>query len=318
VEPAAEPGTPAATPAGGKSALAFFGVLLALFPAALLAQRAHPVGGLAATELVVFLVPALVATAGSNLRLAPYLRLGAPRPALVALGALAGAAGSLVAAGVAASMYRFLPRSWLEARDLSRLFEGGPWEQAAIVAVAAVLAPACEEITFRGYLQTTLGLRRRPAAAIAGAAFLFALLHLDPVRFPALLLLGGAFGWVTWRAGSIWPAVAAHAANNALAAALLLAGGAPLDDRPTLSAIVSLLALGGGALAAFLHLIAAIGPRPPPGAADAVALVDPAAPSIRFDLRRVPRPLAMAAGASVAVLLALALVGLGQGAGPRP
>jgi membrane protease YdiL (CAAX protease family) len=316
VEPVPEPGSPAARPARGKSALAFVGVLLALFPAALLAQSAHPVGGLAATQLFVFLVPALVATAGSNLRLGPYLRLRAPRPSLVVLGVLAGAAASLVAAGIATSMHRLLPRGWVETHDLSRLFEGPPWEQAAVVAVAAALAPACEEITFRGYLQTTLALERRPAAAIAGGAFLFALLHLDPVRFPALFLLGAAFGWMTWRAGSVWPAIAAHATNNGLAAALFLAAAPPPDEELPLSAIVVLLTTGTIALAGFLLAISAAGPRPPPPAGDAVALRDPTAPSIRFDPRRVPRPLAAAAAGGVAILLALALLGLAQGFRP--
>jgi hypothetical protein len=210
-------------------------------------------------------------------------------------------------------MHRYLPRGWADARDLSRLFEGPPWEQAAVVLVAAALAPVCEEITFRGYLQTTLALRRRPAAAIAAAAFLFALLHLDPVRFPVLFLLGAAFGWVTWRAGSVWPAVAAHAANNGLAAAVFLAAEPPVDERPPLSWILALLTTGTVALALLLLAIAAAGPRPPPRAADAVALRDPAAPSIRFDPGRVPRPLAAAAAGGVALLLALSLLGLVKG-----
>jgi membrane protease YdiL (CAAX protease family) len=315
VEPAAELGSPGATPARGKSALAFFGVLLALFPGALLAQHAHPVAGLAATQLFAFLVPALVATAGSNLRLAPFLKLGRPRPALLALGALAGGAASLVAAAVMILTQHLLPRSWVESYDLSRLFEGPRWEQAALVAVAAVLAPACEEITFRGYLQSTLALGRRPRAAIAGGALLFAVLHLDPVRFPALVVLGAAFGWMTWRAGSVWPAVAAHAANNALAAALFLAAGPPRGERPPPSATAALLAFGAVALALLLRAVAATSPRPPPTGQEAVVLRDPASPSIHFDPRRVPRPLAAVAAGGAAVLLALALLGVARGLG---
>lgn len=308
-----EPPAPPAAPAGRKSALAFFGVLLALFPPALLAQYAHPVAGLAATQLSAFLLPALVATAGSNLRLAPYLRLGAPRGALLVLGALTGGAAYLVAGGVMTLTQRFLPRSWVEVYDLSRLFAGPTWEQVALALVAAVLAPACEEITFRGYLQTTLALRRRPAAAIAAGAFLFAVLHLDPVRFPALLLLGVVFGWITWRAGSVWPAVAAHAANNGLAAALLLAMGRPSEEAPPLSAILSALALGGSALALLLLAIRAAAPRTASLSTDALVLRDPSTPSIRFDLERIPRPLGLAALAGAVALAALALVGLARG-----
>jgi hypothetical protein len=312
VEPTAEASPPLA-PTGTKSALAFFGVLLALFPLALLAQYAHPVAGLAATQLVAFLLPALVTTAGSNLRLAPYLRLRPPRPALVAIGVLVGGAAYLVAGAVMTLTQRLLPRSWVEAYDLSRLFEGPRWEQAALAIIAAVLAPACEEISFRGYLQTALAVRRGPAAAIAGGAFLFAVLHLDPVRFPALLVLGAVFGWMTWRSGSVWPAVAAHATNNGIAATLFLALGRPEAVSPTPSEIVAALVMGGGALELLLLWFRAAAPAAPPDAAGALALRDPASPSIRFDPRRVPRPLATAALAGGATLVTLALFGLARG-----
>lgn len=298
-------------PAGNKSAIAFFGVLVALFLPALLAQQASPVAGLAATQVFGFLLPAVVATVGSNLRVAPYLRLRPPRPALLVLGALAGAAASLVAIGVMMLTERLLPRSWVEAYDLARLFEGPPWERVALAGVAAVLAPACEEITFRGYVQSTLSLRRRPAAAICGGALLFALLHLDPVRFPALLLLGIVFGWLVWRAGSVWPAVAAHAVNNGLAASLLLLRGPPEPVSPTASAALSALALGGIALASLLLAYGAVAHGVP--TREAVTLRDATAPSILFDPARVPRPLALSALAGGAVLVVLAILGATRG-----
>lgn len=300
-------------PEGTKSAIAFFGVLLALFLPSLLAQAASPVAGLAATQVFCFLLPACVATAGSNLRLVPYLRLRPPRPALVALGALTGAAAYLFAGATMALTQRLLPRAWVEAYDLTRLFEGPPWERVALALVASLLAPACEEITFRGYVLSTLSLRRRPAAAIAGTAALFALLHLDPVRFPALLLLGGVFGWLTWRARSVWPAIAAHAANNGLAASLLLAEGPPRDVTPPLAAVAGTLGLGGSALALLLLAYRAAAARGAAPADGAVSLRDPEDRSIRFDPARVPRVLAVAALAGAAILVALSLVGVGRG-----
>jgi len=316
VEPAAEQSPPRATPTGAKSALAFFGVVLALFLPAMLAQLASPVAGLAATQLFVFLLPALVATAGSNLRAVPYLRVGATRPALVLLGALAGSAAYLVAGSVMTVTQRLLPESWVQAYDLTRLFEGPGWEKIALALLASVLAPACEEITFRGYLQTTLALRRSPRAAIALGAFLFAALHLDPVRFPALLVLGALFGWLTWRAGSIWPAVAAHAANNGLAAGLLLAAGVPEPPPvPSLGVIAAALVAGAGALALLLALYRAAAPSPPPAPGSGVALRDPASLSIAFDPSRVPRALAAFALAGAAALVVLAALGLARGLG---
>ena len=313
MEPVAEERPPGAPPAGTKSALAFFAVLLALFPPALLAQWASPVAGLAATQLFAFLVPALVATAGSNLRIGPFLRLRPPRPALAVLGFLAGGAAYLVAGAVMTLTQRLLPRAWVQAYDITRLFEGPPWEQASLAAIAAILAPVCEELTFRGYLQSTLSLRRGPAGAIAVGAVLFATLHLDPVRFPALLVLGTVFGWLTWRAGSVWPAVAAHAANNGLAAGLLLALGA--TEAPATAPageIATTLAVGVCALGLLLGAYRAAAGWPPPDGT--VALVDPASPDLRWRPARVPRPLALLAAGGALTLLALAVLGLAHGA----
>lgn len=313
MEPAAPETPPGTPPSGTKSALAFYGVLLALFPPALLAQWGSPVAGLVATQLFAFLVPALVAAAGSNLRIPAYLRLGPPRPALLGLGLLAGAAGYLVAGAVMLLTQRALPASWVEAYDLTRLFEGPPWERAALAGVAALLAPACEEITFRGYLQTTLALRRGPAAAIGLGALLFASLHLDPVRFPALVLLGAVFGWLAWRAGSVWPAVAAHAANNGLAAGLLLAAGPRDPGPPPLAGVVASLGVGAALLALVLLGYRRLAPRPPPAASGAVVLRDPSLPSIRWHPERVPPRLARLAVAGAGVLLLLAAAGLLRG-----
>jgi membrane protease YdiL (CAAX protease family) len=309
VEPLAE-SPPAAPPAGTKSALAFLAALLALQPLALLAQQGSPAVGLVATELAVYLLPALIATAGSNLRLAPYLRLRRARPRLLMLGALVGGAGYLLAGAVMTLTQRLVPRSWVETFDLGRLFEGPSRERWALAAVAALAAPVCEEITFRGYLQTTLSLRRRPPLAIAAGALLFAALHLDPVRFPALLLLGAVFGWLTWRAGSVWPAVAAHAANNGIGAAILLARGAPeAFPPPDVSELVAPLGLGVAALGLLIASYRAAAPSPPP-AWDAVVLVDPASPSISWRPGRVPPVLAAVAFAAAASLASLGLAGL--------
>jgi hypothetical protein len=207
---------------------------------------------------------------------------------------------------------RLLPRAWVQAYDITRLFEGPLWEQAALAAVAAILAPVCEELTFRGYLQSTLSLRRGPAGAIAVGAFLFATLHLDPVRFPALLVLGTVFGWLTWRAGSVWPAVAAHAANNGLAAGLLLALGATEAPAAPAREIATTLAVGLCALGLLLGAYRAAAGWPPPDGP--VALVDPASPDLRWRAGRVPRPLALLAAAGGLTLLALAVIGLGRGA----
>ncbi len=87
-----------------------------------------------------------------------------------------------------------------------------------IIFVVAALVPAiCEEITFRGLIQT--GLRRSYGArhAVVWTGFLFALLHLNPWNFLGLWFLGVFLGYLRERTGSIRPAIILHMINNTLA-----------------------------------------------------------------------------------------------------
>ena len=306
----APPPTPPPPAPGWAEGLAFFAVLLLLVLPDLVAQASSRVLGLAWSELFTILLPALVAAAGSNLRPVAYLRAGRPRPLPVALGALLGLAGFVAANGVMALWVMVLPPRFLEwFPDVGRIFEGPPLGRAAIVAIAALLAPACEEAAFRGYLQRTLLRAARPVAAIGATALLFAVRHLDPVRFPALALLGALFGWLAWRGGSLWPAVAAHAVNNAAAVATALIAGAEgsaAAARPTLGeALVPLLVGGAGAAGLAAAFQAATGPTAP--GAEPLPLRDATDPSTRFRLGLVPRPLVVAVTIGLVALIGLLL-----------
>lgn len=83
--------------------------------------------------------------------------------------------------------------------------------------LAVLVAPVMEELVFRGLLLQ--GLRRHwpTAPAVLITAMLFALFHVNPWQFMGPLFLGLIFGWLTVRSGSLWPAILAHALNNATA-----------------------------------------------------------------------------------------------------
>ncbi|ACL64930.1 Abortive infection protein [Anaeromyxobacter dehalogenans 2CP-1] len=318
---AGEPGGPAAAPFR-KSGLAFFAVLLLLYGPGILAQQLHPAAGLAWSELFVFLLPAFAAALGSNLRAVPYLGLARPAGVPLALAALAGAAGFLVANALMFAWVEVLPPRVTELFDVGRLFETPGPQRYAIAAAAALLAPVCEEVAFRGYLQRTVALRRGPAAGLAAGTIFFALLHLDPVRLPALLLQGLLFGWLALRSGNTWNAVAAHAMNNALAAgAALASAGSGADEAagaPATGQMVATLVAGGVALALLLRAFRNATPPPPPAAA-ALERRDPAQPSLRFRLARLPQGVWASASLGMALLAALALVAaLGGGRTPAP
>ncbi|MDL1891538.1 CPBP family intramembrane metalloprotease [Sphingobacteriales bacterium CHB3] len=96
-----------------------------------------------------------------------------------------------------------------------------------VVLVIAVTPAICEEILFRGLIQTTLeesgthdGGGSRPqrgltAAVIAG--IVFGVYHLNPFTLIPLIVLGVYFGFVVYRTQNIVTSIAAHFFNNFLA-----------------------------------------------------------------------------------------------------
>jgi uncharacterized protein len=285
---------PVPAPPGPKSGAAFFAVLLLLYGVlGSLAQWSSPLLGLTWSQAFTLLLPALIAASGSNLRPRHALLFAhRPAPAAVGLAVPLAAVAFTLAVAIQTLAVLAVPGSWLDTFDPARLFDRPPLQRAALSVLAATLAPLAEEVTFRGYLLTSLRTRHGPLAAIGLSALFFAVIHLDPVRFAPVLFLGALFGWLAWRSGSIWPAIVAHATNNGLG--VLAAGvarrdgaGGPPEVGPSLVFALPVLALGAVALAALASVYRRATPHPPPVE---VALVrrDPGDPSLRFSLRRVP------------------------------
>ena len=310
------PAPPAPPPPPRKNGLAFFAIVLALYGVlGTLAQVASPLLGLAWSEVFALLLPAFVAAAGSNLNPTRALLLSRkPSARTVALALLIGAAGFLAAGAIMELTSIALPARWLQIFDISKLFERPPLERAALSVAAATVAPFCEEVAFRGWLLTALRTRCRTGAAIVLSASLFAVMHLDPVRFSALVALGVLYAWMTWRSGSVWPAVLAHATNNGLGIALASSDAADLGaTRPPTAQLVGAaiftLALAGGVLSLLAMAYRRAAPAPPP-VGDALVRRDPTEESTAFHFGRVPAGQLAAIGAAGFSLAALLLLTL--------
>ena len=88
--------------------------------------------------------------------------------------------------------------------------------------LVVTLGPLVEELLFRGVLLSAAMRHMTPGVAAFMTAALFACVHLPDLGFlwyalPNLLLLGLVLAWLRLKSGSLWPAVLAHAVNNALA-----------------------------------------------------------------------------------------------------
>jgi membrane protease YdiL (CAAX protease family) len=267
--------TPAGRPLEAPHATGLLVVLLATLPLSLVGARSLLAGALV-TQLALLLVTLRWARRTGFVP-GRLLRLTLPPKGALLLGGGIGVAGILAGAGLHSLTRAASPRRLVELFDVGRLLMNTGLSQAVLLAVISLLPAVCEEVAFRGGLQSALGWRRSPARSIAISALVFAVFHLDPIRFPGVLMLGGAFGWLTWRTGSIWPSMVAHAVNNGTAVlglALASHGAAGQAESVGPGEAAALLA-AGLVLYALLVAGARRGLPPAPGAASFLVPRDP-------------------------------------------
>ena len=89
-----------------------------------------------------------------------------------------------------------------------------------LVGLLGVLPAVCEEIVYRGFVLSGLGSGRdgrgRPRlGAVFGTAALFALFHVYPEKWVGTFLPGVVLGLIAVAGRSLFPAILAHALNNA-------------------------------------------------------------------------------------------------------
>jgi membrane protease YdiL (CAAX protease family) len=202
--------------------------LLLLVTAGVAAQGWSIYPGLLFTEIVLLLLPTLAACRRLELPAGPIL--GLRRPArgrwwpVLATGAGLGALAFAMAFCLTwpAIMLLLLLGGRHPGLPLPL---AGPVDLVWALAVGALVAPVCEELLFRGFLQSSL----RPFglhAMVWATAVCFGLFHLDPLRFLPTLALGAVYGYLAAVYRSVYPSMVAHGTNNCAALVLGYLGGA--------------------------------------------------------------------------------------------
>lgn len=133
---------------------------------------------------------------------------------------------------------------------LSGWVRGGPGAAVpAIVLVVVVFGPAVEELVFRGVvfnglyrLGAWISIRAKSTVQPPGKAVfalsalassvLFALLHLEPVLVPVLVILAVILCSLFRRTGSLLPCFVAHATFNSFATAIIILDGLGVLNIP--------------------------------------------------------------------------------------
>jgi membrane protease YdiL (CAAX protease family) len=106
--------------------------------------------------------------------------------------------------------------------QLAKLAQYAPLTTLATLAGAVLIAPICEEVFFRGFLEAGLLRGVNGTVAIILSALLFGIAHGDLGSFALIAILGLVLGVARFSSGSLWPGLIIHTANNALAAVILL------------------------------------------------------------------------------------------------
>ncbi|MCE9673674.1 CPBP family intramembrane metalloprotease [Myxococcus stipitatus] len=215
------------------------------------------------TELFIFLALAWLLPRLGRWKPALYTGLTPMPGGATALGFMLGVANFVALVVPIQYLATRLAPEWLrEMFDGARLFERQtPLELGVILAGVTVAAPFCEELFFRGVFQRgiTPPAPHSPVKALVFSAVVFSAFHLDPVGFVARVELGLLFGWLFLRTGSVWPGIAAHAANNLVSSVLFLmakASGQEAGEADTETNPLVILALSGFGCVVLLGLLA--------------------------------------------------------------
>ncbi|MEL7609179.1 MAG: type II CAAX endopeptidase family protein [Bacillota bacterium] len=122
------------------------------------------------------------------------------------------------------------------------------WRLLAVVLLLTVVPAITEEQFFRGALLSSWRpMGRRKAALLC--AFVFALMHFQPLTLPAILFIGYVLGSVAYDTGSVYPAMIIHGVNNLAATLMSVAGeaagaSATVTDEQLLMGIASYIVFG--------------------------------------------------------------------------
>lgn len=167
--------------------------------------------GLAATEILLIMLPALLFVRFKGVSLTEGLRLRRVSLSIAGLSILMGVG----VWGIAFTLYQLLLPITGEFPDAGLVHKTLP-SFCLLLLCGAVLPGICEEILFRGVIQSVLS-RRGSMWAIVVTSVLFGLFHLHPSNIIPPILIGIVLGLLVERTGSIVPAMLLHFATNATA-----------------------------------------------------------------------------------------------------
>ena len=115
-----------------------------------------------------------------------------------------------------------------------------------LLLIIGVTPSICEEILFRGFLQPRLTRLMPPSAGVFLASLAFAAMHVDPIHVLGVVPLGLWLGFLSYKSGSLFPAMLGHLVNNLLSVVSVLPEDSGVFDAP--GTMMSIGIFGAGLL----------------------------------------------------------------------
>lgn len=222
--------------------------------------RHGPLAAVFGTQLLLIFAPTLLFAAFMRWDWRRTFSLRRPPPALLVGAALIAVGLSPWAMFIAALQEHFWPRGSGSQAETELLLSALKQHPLLTVIGVGLLAGVCEELLFRGPIQGSMLRKLPPWAAIVFAALLFSAAHFDFHGLVVRALLGVLLGWMVWRAGSIFPAMIAHALFDSTQLALAVwqmhhaSAGADASTLTLSGSDLVLLAAGAGLVVAGLGM----------------------------------------------------------------
>jgi uncharacterized protein len=208
----------------------------------------------AAYSLCLFLILRLQAPEAS---IREFLGFRATHPGFYGLGVLLGAALSAPVNALHAAIDRRWPSPEWNDTAIADLYEKAlPSKRIVMAVILVALVPLVEEVFYRGALLQPMRRRHRTVTAVAVAAALFAVAHIEWQMFVPILFVGLALGLLRVMSGSLVPSILLHATFNGIA---FYAMARPNDVPETMP--LSFVAGGAAAAALFAGLVYLLGKR---------------------------------------------------------
>lgn len=180
---------------------------------------------LSMNQILFFLLPALILTRFSYIPFKEIYRINMPNsPKFWLLGIVFWAVITVFTLGFTNLQIALLPEDALA--DYFSLLESIYEKYSEVfmldtkfgilkaIAIGALVPAFAEELVFRGAIQKHFETKKGIVFAGIVSAFLFSIIHFNPIHLASIFLIGFAASYLTFYSGSIYPAIFMHFLNN--------------------------------------------------------------------------------------------------------